>query len=199
MKTFKTPKGTELPLIDLKGKDYLQVAYRLVWFREDHPYGRIDTERLSESDKHVTYRAIISVTLPAYIAPTNNIKDNLNTSEYVKISNADKTLLIKSTLDYEKCETGAIGRALALAGYGTQFAPDDITEGDDLADAPIAPKPMPEKPKSTASHLMNRGGPPEGWPQDECNHKWTDSKYNDKEQYCSSCKLKRKKEVPLNR
>ena len=24
-------------MMKLKGKDYLQVAWRLVWFREDHP------------------------------------------------------------------------------------------------------------------------------------------------------------------
>ena len=43
-KTFKTPKGTELPLLDLRGKDYLMVAHRLVWFREEHSDWTIETE-----------------------------------------------------------------------------------------------------------------------------------------------------------
>ena len=30
---METPKGTVLPFIDLKGQVYLQVMYRLVWFR----------------------------------------------------------------------------------------------------------------------------------------------------------------------
>lgn len=36
--------GTELPLMDIKGKPYLQVAHRLVWFRKDHPTWTITTE-----------------------------------------------------------------------------------------------------------------------------------------------------------
>jgi len=40
--------------------------------------------------------------------------------------------------DYiEKCETGAIGRALAMVGYGTQFTGDELNEGDRLADSPV--------------------------------------------------------------
>ena len=34
MKTVQTPKGTVLPLTNLKGKDYLMVAYRIQWFNE---------------------------------------------------------------------------------------------------------------------------------------------------------------------
>jgi hypothetical protein len=37
----------------------------------------------------------------------------------------------------EKAETGAVGRALLLLGYGTQFALADLDEGDRLADSPL--------------------------------------------------------------
>jgi hypothetical protein len=41
------------------------------------------------------------------------------------LSQATKMETAKGFADYlEKAETGAIGRALALAGYGTQFAPE---------------------------------------------------------------------------
>jgi hypothetical protein len=40
----------------------------------------------------------------------------------------------------EKAETGAIGRALALIGYGTQFCADELDEGDRIVDAPVAKK-----------------------------------------------------------
>jgi hypothetical protein len=44
--------------------------------------------------------------------------------------------------DYiEKAETGAIGRALAMCGYGTLQAPE-FDEGERIADAPV------EKPKN---------------------------------------------------
>ena len=118
MKTFKTPKGTLLPLIDLKGKDYLNAQYRVVWFREEHPLGRIETDRLSEAPNQVTYRATVWV-------------------DGQILANADKTLVVKVPTDYEKCETMAIGRALALCGYGTQFAAADLDEGDDVSDSPV--------------------------------------------------------------
>lgn len=143
MKTFKTPKGTELPLMDLKGKDYLQVAYRLIWFREAYPEGRIETERISDSPDQVTYRATISVEHPAY--------------GYIKLANADKTLKIKNTTDYEKAETGAIGRALALAGFGTQFATQDIDEEEELADAPLEKKSTPKVSTDPMEYKMEYG------------------------------------------
>jgi len=37
----------------------------------------------------------------------------------------------------EKAETGAIGRALAALGYGTQFAPE-LDEGHRIVDSPVA-------------------------------------------------------------
>jgi hypothetical protein len=42
--------------------------------------------------------------------------------------------------DYaERAETRAIGRALALLGFGTQFVGADLSEGEHVADAPVAP------------------------------------------------------------
>ncbi len=45
--------------------------------------------------------------------------------------------------------TGSIGRALAAAGYGTQFAPE-LEEGERLADSPQAPRGSGSKPPSPA-------------------------------------------------
>lgn len=119
-KTFKTPKGTELPLLTLSKKDYLQVAHRLVWFREEYPHWTISTI-LVESDKdHSLFRAEIKDEAGRLIASAHKRED--------KQGFADHT---------EKAETGAIGRALALCGYGTQFAADDLDEKDRLADAPL--------------------------------------------------------------
>ncbi len=46
-KTYRTHKGTELPILNLRGRDYLEVKYRLVWFREEHPDWSIETEFMS--------------------------------------------------------------------------------------------------------------------------------------------------------
>ncbi|MBK9496893.1 MAG: hypothetical protein IPO08_20775 [Xanthomonadales bacterium] len=123
MKTFKTKSGTELPLLDLRGKDYLQVAHRLVWFREEHPTWTIKTDIAADFQNH---RCLA----------TAWIIDDKGTT----LSMGHKVEDAKGFADYvEKAETGAIGRALAMVGYGTQFAPD-LDEGDRLADSPVAPK-----------------------------------------------------------
>jgi hypothetical protein len=38
----------------------------------------------------------------------------------------------------ERAETRALGRALAVLGFGTQFVGQDLTEGEHVADAPVA-------------------------------------------------------------
>lgn len=122
--TFKTKKGTELPLLDLRGKPYLQVAHRLVWFREDHPTAIIKTQMLSDTGEEVIFRAEIYL----------SVKDG----QPQMVATAHKRESKKTFADnIEKGETGAIGRALAMAGYGTQFTGDELDEGDRLADAPV--------------------------------------------------------------
>jgi len=108
-------------LSKIKGKDYLEVKWRLVWFREDHPDYEINTEFIIlDIDQGVAVcRAVI--------------KDN----ESRQLACGTKTEYKASFFDYvEKSETGAIGRALATLGYGTQFAPE-LEEGDRIVDSPI--------------------------------------------------------------
>jgi len=119
MKTFKTPKGTELPLLDLRGKDYLQVAHRIVWFREERPLWRIQTEVYFTDEQRSIVRASI-------FDEHGNI-----------MAQGTKSETVKGFADHiEKAETGSIGRALALCGFGTQFAPE-FDEGERLADSPL--------------------------------------------------------------
>lgn len=119
-----TPKGTNLPIINLKGKPYLQVAHRLVWFREEHPNGIIKTQILHNVDGSVITRAEVYVLdkngMPQMVASAHKEENKSNFSDNI-----------------EKSETGAVGRALAMCGYGTQFDPE-LDEGVRLADAPVA-------------------------------------------------------------
>lgn len=125
MTSFKTPgKGTELPIMQLKGKDYLMVAYRLVWFREEKPNWSIETQILEST--------------PDFTLAKATVKDETGKI----IATAHKTETKQGFADHlEKAETGSIGRALSLCGYGTQFAPD-LDEGERLADAPVSRPPQ---------------------------------------------------------
>lgn len=119
--TFKTKEGTVLPLMDLKGKPYLQVAHRIVWFREEHPTWPIRTTVTIET--HGTHDIAVG-------------KAEISDEKGTIIATATKWEPL-ADLAPEKAETGAIGRALGFLGYGTQFA-NDIDEGDRIADAPVA-------------------------------------------------------------
>lgn len=124
-KTFTTPKGSHLPLTNLKGKDYLMVAYRIQWLNEEVPSFDISTELLVLNDEQTVARATVVIA----------DKDG----KVLKKATATKRETKKDFSDHtEKAETSAIGRALAMLGYGTQFAIADLDEGERLADSPLA-------------------------------------------------------------
>ncbi len=119
MNSLKTLKGTELPLLNLKGKDYLQVAHRLVWFREEHPEWLLSSSFVRLDDQTSICKAEIFDETGRLRAVAHKREDLKHFPDFM-----------------EKSETGAIGRALAMIGYGTQFAPD-LDEGDRIVDSPI--------------------------------------------------------------
>lgn len=54
----------------------------------------------------------------------------------------------------EKAGTGAVGRALLMAGFGTQYALDELDEGERIVDAPIpAPQPQADMAQAGKSFL----------------------------------------------
>jgi hypothetical protein len=86
--------------------EYLDVKWRLVWLRGDHPDAHIATELVSHDGTMAVFRA--EVVLPS----------GGRASGYGSETAQDFQ-------DYiEKAETKAIGRALVALGYGTQFALD---------------------------------------------------------------------------
>jgi|694.fasta_scaffold02549_37 hypothetical protein len=134
MKTFNTPKGSQLQIIQLKGKDYLQVAQRLIWFREEHPDWSITTEAVTLDEKHAIFRATIQDATGRTIATAHKREDQAHFGDCI-----------------EKAETGSIGRALAYCGYGTQFCADELDEGSRIVDAPIDAKPSSQGVKTVRS------------------------------------------------
>src|SRR5437764_9546652 len=124
--------------------DYLPVQWRLVWFRDACPEGTIETEivqldldRETEEEGYAwnneTRRSEKVIKRANGLAVFRaTVKDGKG-----GIATGTKSEKAASFPDYiEKAETGAIGRALAALGYGTQFAPD-LDEQHRIVDAPV--------------------------------------------------------------
>ena len=99
--------------------DYLPVAARIAWFRKDHPLWSIVTDVEQLANKAVIMKATIKDILGTVIATARKKETEIGFPDYI-----------------EKAETGAIGRALAMCGYGTLQAPD-FDEQERLADMPV--------------------------------------------------------------
>ena len=120
-------------LMDLKGKKYLQVMWRLVWFREDKPLWSIDTKLEQLTENHAVFSA--------KIYDENGVQKSAGYGSEG----------VKDFRDFiEKAETKAVGRALAMLGYGTQFAPE-LDEEERIVDSPVPPK------KETVMHCKDCG------------------------------------------
>ena len=93
-------------LTDLNGKDYLEVKWRLLWLRTEHPDAIIDTELVKHDAELALFRARVAI--PGAGQATGWGSETAGDFE-----------------DFiEKAETKALGRALAALGYGTQFCED---------------------------------------------------------------------------
>ncbi len=125
-------------------KDYLPVQWRLVWFRELCPQGTIETEEVEvdleremeeevfvwNSEKRRSEKVIKRA--KGYARFRATITDGKGGR-----ATGTKSECAASFGDYiEKAETGAIGRALAALGYGTQFAPE-LSEEHRIVDSPV--------------------------------------------------------------
>ncbi len=125
--------------------DYLPVAWRLVWFRSVCPVGEISTEMIhldldreteeesfawnqeTRRSEKIIKRANGFVIFRAVVTDGKGGK-----------ATATKSEKAASFGDYvEKAETGAVGRALAMLGYGTQFTGDELDEQHRIVDAPV--------------------------------------------------------------
>ncbi len=122
---LKLPKTKKIQLTNGQVKwektetDYLPVAARIAWFRKDHPDWSIITKTIQLANKAVVMKAIIKDSNGRIIATARKKETEIGFPDYI-----------------EKAETGAVGRALAMCGYGTLQAPE-FDEGERIADAPV--------------------------------------------------------------
>ncbi|MBE3560991.1 MAG: hypothetical protein IMW89_17475 [Ktedonobacteraceae bacterium] len=126
-------------------RDYLPVQWRLVWFRERFPHGTIETEMLHldldrETEEEVMVwssekRRSEKVVRQArgFVIFKATVRDGVG-----GMATGTKSEKAASFPDFiEKAETGAIGRALAALGYGTQFTGDELDEAHRIVDSPV--------------------------------------------------------------
>ncbi|HVB20368.1 MAG TPA: hypothetical protein VNG51_00295 [Ktedonobacteraceae bacterium] len=126
-------------------KDYLPVQWRLVWFREQCPNGTIETEIVHldldketeeevfawNNEKRRSEKVVKTARGIAVFHAT--VKDGKG-----GVATGTKSEKAASFPDYiEKAETGAIGRALAALGYGTQFTGEEFNEEHRIVDSPV--------------------------------------------------------------
>lgn len=124
---FTTKKGTILPLMNLKGKEYLLAAHRIQWFREENPDGILRTTLIDQGGEGKDRFYVVK----AEVVINTDKGQQLIATAHKRESVADFPDAL------EKCETSALARALALSGYGVQFTGDELEEGNRLADSPL--------------------------------------------------------------
>ena len=110
-------------LTQVEGRDYLEVKWRLLWLRTEHPEAAIQTDLVEHREGYALFKA--RVALPGGGEATGwGSETAADFAEYL-----------------EAAETKALGRALAALGYGTQFCEDfafrEQGEGY-VVDAPVS-------------------------------------------------------------
>lgn len=101
---LRTNKYMKTKTIDLKGKQYAQVKDRLNEFRSANPRALIETTPMVQADGRVMFKARILTD-----------KADQNSAEATGHALSEKA----GEKAFEKLETIAVGRALALLGYAS--------------------------------------------------------------------------------
>lgn len=87
-------------------KDHVTVNQRVMEFWQDHPEGRLETTLLSQKDGAVTVKAEVY-----------GHKDDPKPLATGHAYEREDSCEINASSALENCETSAVGRALAIAGY----------------------------------------------------------------------------------
>ena len=112
-------KITKDKAIDIKGKDYILVKDRVLFFNEEYINGSIATELVSEPTAEM-------VVIKAIVTPDVENPTRIFTG-YSQATWGEG--MVNKTAAIENCETSAIGRALGAMGIGVL---DSIASADEM-------------------------------------------------------------------
>lgn len=103
--------------IKIKGKDYVMVKDRLIYFNETYPEGAIQTELISEPTSEL-------IIIKATVYPDKSTRCFTGYSQAIVGGSG-----VNATAALENCETSAVGRALAMMGIGVL---DSVASADEI-------------------------------------------------------------------
>lgn len=126
----------KIKTIKLQGNDYAQVKDRIIEFREANPRGSIVTEPIVQPDGYIIFKAKI-------------LKDK--SDEFSAESTGHAYGQNKGAKAFEKLESIAVGRALALLGYGTDGS---IASSEEMEEFENFKKTQYEEEKSVALEAL---------------------------------------------
>jgi len=148
-------------LISIKNRqgatEYLPVQYRVAWFRSECPEGTIETELLHldldrETEEEVSVWNAEKRRSEKVVKTAKGLAIFRATIKDGKGGSATATKMEKAASfpDFvSKAETGAVGRALALLGYGNQFVGPE-----EFFDDPVSQVPARSPVNGTAPELI---------------------------------------------
>lgn len=137
-----------LPLLEIEDRDgnvklYLAIAWRLLWWSYDHPLGdpiRIVTEVVENAREPYVLAQIVDVRVSRYLRDPDgkiSVIPSLSGEPQAAINPehvlySDRKMIVPSRRGNptEKALTGAIGRVLSRAGYGTEGALELLEDYD---------------------------------------------------------------------
>ncbi|MBU0962772.1 MAG: hypothetical protein KKD48_02610 [Nanoarchaeota archaeon] len=146
-------KSLKNKAVDIKGKKYVLVADRIVYFNEQYPNGCITTEILSNNNMSEGETILMKAT----IYPDSEIRHrnfNAYSQEIVGVGYINKTSAL------ENCETSAVGRALAMMGIGvidSIASVDEITKAENRAVMPKFKPVLKEEQYNAMIDAINNG------------------------------------------
>lgn len=142
-------KSLEEKAIDFKGKKYVLVADRVIYFNETYPKGGITTELISPVDSN-------TIIVKATVKPELDGRTFTGYSQAVKGQGH-----INTTSALENAETSAVGRALAFMGIGvieSIASVDEINKAEAQSTVSAPKTPVTSKSSPVVDNSLPFGG-----------------------------------------